>query len=114
MALMFLLVFLFVNTVSLLVTAYLVPGFTLVGITAALVAAIVMGVINTFIKPIVKLLTLPISIITLGLFSFVLNVAFLYLTAYLVTGFDIAGIVPAIIGSIVLSVISTFLGMFTK
>lgn len=111
---MFLIGFLLINTLSLLITAYIVPGFEVENFWAALVAAVVIGVINTFVRPIVSLITLPITILTLGLFSFVLNIVFIYLAAYLTPGFEIVGLVPAIIGSIVLSLISTFLGMLTK
>ena len=106
--------YLIVNTLALLITAYLIPGFVVVNIQSALVAAVVIGVINTFVKPIFKLITLPITILTLGLFSLVLNVILLMAAAYLVPGFDIYGLWPALIGSIVLSLVSSFLQLFTK
>lgn len=106
--------FLLVNMVALLITAYLVPGFTLETYQAAAVAAIVLGVINTFIKPIVQLITLPITFLTLGLFAIVLNLAFLFLAAQITPGFSIDTLLAAVIGSIVLSLVSSFLGLFVK
>lgn len=111
---MFLIGFLIVNTLSLLITAYVVPGFEVDSFVAAIIAAIMLGVINTFVKPVVSLIALPITVLTLGLFSFVLNILFLYLAAAITPGFEITGIVAAIIGSVVLSLVSTFLGMLTK
>lgn len=106
--------FLLINVLALLITAYLVPGFVIANYQAAIVAAIVIGVINTFIKPVVQLIALPITFVTLGLFSIVINIAFLFLAAQLTPGFDINGVIPALLGSIVLSLVSSFLGMLTK
>ena len=106
--------FLLINTLALLITSFIIPGFEVANITAAVVAAIVIGVINTFIKPLVKLISLPITIMTLGLFSVVINILLLMGAAYVTPGFDINGLIPAIIGSIVLSLVSSFLGMLTK
>lgn len=105
---------LLINAVALLFTTYLVPGFTVADFTSALLAAIVLGVVNTFIKPILKFLTAPISIITLGLFAFVLNAIILFIVAAVVPGFKIDGWLPAILGSIVLSIISTVLNSLLK
>lgn len=106
--------FLIINSIALLLTAYLVPGFVLETYTAAGVAAVVIGVINTFIKPIVKIITLPITFLTLGLFALVLNIVFLYAASYITPGFTIETVFAAVIGSIVLSLISSFLGMLAK
>jgi len=106
--------FLLINTLALLITSFIIPGFEVANITAAVVAAIVIGVINTFIKPLVKLISLPITIMTLGLFSVVINILLLMGAAYVTPGFDINGLIPAIIGSIVLSLVSSFLSMLTK
>lgn len=105
---------LIINIVALLVTAYLIPGFVVANLTAAAVAAVVIGIINTFIKPILQLITLPITFMTLGIFSIVLNILLLWAAAYITPGFEINGIVTAILGSIVLSLTSSFLGMLTK
>lgn len=94
-----------VSTAAILVTAYIIPGVavTLVG---AIVLAVVLGLINTFIKPILTILTLPLTIITLGLFSLVLNAALIMLASYVVPGFVVTGFLPALLFSIVLSFVN--------
>lgn len=106
--------FFLVRMMALLVTAYLVPGFDLESYQAAFVAVIVMGLINTFIKPVIMLITLPITFLTLGLFAIVLNLAFLSLAAAITPGFVITGFVPTLIGAVVLALVSTFLEMLVK
>ena len=103
--------YLIVNILALLITAYIVPGFDLHNITAAIVASVVIGIINTVIKPLVKFITLPINFLTLGIFGLVLNVLFLMGAAAITPGFEIDGYLPAILGSIALSLVSSFLGM---
>lgn len=98
-----------VNVLALLVVEYLVPGFELSGYQAAIVAAIIIGVVNTFIKPIVQLIALPISLLTLGISAFLINVALLWAVAYFVPGFEISSFVTAIVASILLSLVSWFL-----
>ena len=71
-------------------------------------------ILNMFVKPILSILTLPITIITLGLFSFVINVALLYLAAYLVPGFFIEGILAALLFGLAVSFISSFLNMLAE
>ena len=105
---------LILNIFALYVVAYLVPGFEIEGLTAAVVAAIVIGVINTLIKPILQLIALPITIITFGIFAFVINVFLLWLASVIVPGFVIDGFWTAIISSIVLSLVSWFLNKITK
>lgn len=100
---------LLVSSLALLATAYVVPGFHVDGITAALIAAVVLGLVNMFIKPIMLLVTLPITLLTLGLFTFVINALMLALTSYLVPGFDIDGLVATLIGTLVLSIASTLI-----
>ncbi len=102
-----------VNAASLLITAYLIPGFIIQDLKTALIAAVVIGIINTFIKPVLKIITLPITFITLGLFALVLNVFLLWGAAYITPGFTLEGLLPAILGSIVLSLVSSFLGLLT-
>lgn len=109
-----LLISLLLNTLALIITAYIVPGFKVDSFTSALLAAIVLGVINTFIKPLLLLLTLPLTIITLGLFIFIVNAIVLRLTSLFVPGFMVEGWLPAILGAIVLSVVSTVLSMLVK
>lgn len=106
--------FLIINTAALLITAYLIPGFTIIDLQTAVIAAVVIGVINTFIKPILKFITFPITLLTLGIFSLILNVLLLMGAAYITPGFDIDTFLTALLGSIVLSLVSSFLGMLTK
>jgi putative membrane protein len=98
-----------INVFALFVVAYLVPGFKLAGIQTAIVAAIVIGIVNTLIKPVLQLIALPISLLTFGIAAFLINVGLLYMTSKLVPGFEIANFVTAMIGSVVLSLTSWFL-----
>ena len=98
-----------INVFALLVVEYLVPGFILSDISAAIVAAVIIGVVNTFIRPILQLIALPISIVTFGITAFLINVALLWLTSKFVPGFEIATFTTAIIASVVLSLVSWFL-----
>lgn len=88
-------------------TVYLVPGITISGgWTTTLLVALVWSVITMVIRPVLSLLTLPITIITLGLFSFILNAVLFWAMTLIVPGFEVAGFVPALIGAVVLSVIN--------
>ncbi len=100
---------LLVNILALLVVAYLVPGFILMDWRAAVAAAIVIGIVNTLIKPILQVIALPISIMTFGLAAFLINVALLWMTSLLVPGFEIATFTTAMVASVVLSLVSWFL-----
>ena len=86
--------------------AHFVKGVTFSNTGSLIVAAILLGVVNAIVKPVAVLLTLPLTIVTLGLFLFVINGLMLWLVAALLKGFTISGIWPAIIGSIVVSVVS--------
>ena len=97
------------NVAALLVVEYLLPGFELAGYQAAIVAAIVIGVVNTFIRPIIQLIALPISILTFGITALLINVLLLYATAAYVPGFAIASFTTAFIASIMLALVSWFL-----
>lgn len=101
-----------VAAISLVITAKIVPGFTLDTFTAAAIAAIIMGLINAIVRPILVLMTLPLTILTLGLFLLVVNAISIGLVAYLTPGFNVAGFFPAVIGSIVLSLVSGLLSKF--
>ncbi|MES2213235.1 MAG: phage holin family protein [Patescibacteria group bacterium] len=97
----------FVSVIAICVAVYLVPG---AGVTfgGAIVLAIVLGIINLFIKPIVTFIALPITILTLGLFSLIINALFILLAAKIVPGFYVTGFWSAFWFSIVLSIINTF------
>lgn len=104
-----LLIRLAINVFTLLVVEYLVPGFVLKDLWTAVIAAIAIGIVNTFIKPILQLIALPISLLTFGVAAFLINVFLLWGTSKLVPGFYIASFTTAIIASIVLSLVSWFL-----
>jgi putative membrane protein len=94
------------TAVSLMVTALIVPGFTVVSFSSAVVGAAVLGLVNAVVKPILVLFTLPLTILTLGLFLLVVNAIALGLVGYLTPGLTIAGFFPAVFGSIVLTIVS--------
>ncbi len=86
--------------------AHFVKGVTFSNTGTLIVAAILLGVVNAIVKPVAVLLTLPLTIVTLGLFLFVINGLMLWLVAAMLKGFTITGLWPAIIGSIVVSLVS--------
>ena len=96
-----------VTALALILAANIVPGIAISSFAIALVAAIVLGILNVLVKPVLFILTLPITILTLGLFTFVVNALVFWLAAYFVTGFTVAGFVPALLGSLIVSVVST-------
>lgn len=98
-----------VNVFALFVVEYLVPGFHLAGIWTGVVAAIVIGLVNTFIRPILQIIALPLSILTFGIAAFLINVLLLWGTTKLVPGFTIDSFTTALISAIVLSLVSWFL-----
>ncbi|MBU1031577.1 phage holin family protein [Patescibacteria group bacterium] len=100
---------LILNAMALLATAYIVPGFHVADLQSAVLASIVLGVVNTFIKPVLNFITKPITVVTLGLFAFVVNAVVLFIVAAVVKGLTIDGWMPAILGAIVLSVVGTVL-----
>jgi len=103
-----------VATVSLIITTYLVPGVDVSSFVGAAIASIVIGLINATVKPVLTILTLPLTILTLGLFLLVVNGISLSLAAYFTPGLSVDGFWPAVIGSIVLSVISSLIGSFAQ
>ena len=96
----------FLLALSLLLTAWIVPGIIVANFAVALLAAIVIGFINLFIRPMVMFLTLPINLLTLGLFTFVINALLLQLAAFIVPGMVVSGFFSALLGSLVLSALS--------
>jgi len=93
-------------TLAIIITAYLLPGVAIESVFAALVAALVLGLINAFIKPLILILTLPINILTLGLLTFVINALIIMLTSLLVPGFSVLGFWWAMAFSLVLSIVA--------
>ncbi len=90
------------NALALMFVAYVVPGIHVAGVYAALIAALVLGIVNALVRPLLILLTLPITLVTLGLFTFVINALLLLFVSSVVKGFSIDGFVPALLGALVL------------
>jgi len=95
-----------ISSLAILITGYLLPGVVIAGVWAALVAALVLGLINIFIKPLLIILTLHINILTLGLFTLVINALMIMLVAAIVPGFDVKTFWWALLFSIILSIIT--------
>ncbi len=103
-----------ITTVSIIVVAYLLPGVTIKDFVTALVVALVLGLLNIFLKPLLLLLTLPINLLTLGLFTFVINAVIILLVSAFVKGFRVDGFLWALLFSILLSLVSSILYRFTS
>lgn len=94
---------------ALLFIAWLIPGIQITGFKAALLASLVIGIVNVLVRPIFVIITIPITILTLGLFIFIINALLFLLVARLVPGFEVDGFLSAFLGSILLSIISIFI-----
>jgi len=105
------LVHLILTAALLLVVARVVNGVQVQGWGPALLAALLLGLVNAIVRPLMVFLTLPLTIITLGLFLFVINALMLWLTAALVPGFRIAGFGPALLASLLLTLLNVLIGM---
>lgn len=97
------------SATALWIVAHFVPGIYVSGPKAALIAALVIGLINATLGAILKVLTFPLTILTLGLFWFVINALMLELAASFVDGFQVRGFVPALIGAVLMSLVSSVL-----
>ncbi|HTY24323.1 MAG TPA: phage holin family protein [Desulfomonilaceae bacterium] len=95
-----------VITIAILVAAHIIPGIRVDSVGAALIGAAILGVLNVLVKPILVILTLPITLITLGLFLFVINALVFLLAGSLTAGFHVQSFWPALLGSLVVSVVS--------
>lgn len=102
-----------ISTIAILIAAYLVPN-TSITLAGALIAAVVLGALNLFIRPILVVLTLPITILTLGLFSLVINALLVMLTSYFVPGFVIIGFWSALFFALVLSVVNWVFNFWSR
>lgn len=100
---------LLVNALAFYITAYLVRGFTISGWQTLVVMSVVWGILTLLIKPVLILLTLPINIVTLGLFTFVVNALLLMLMSSIVPGFGVSGFGTALLSAVVLAIINMFL-----
>lgn len=105
---------LIVNAAALWVAAQVVPGIAVTGLTPLLLAALVLGLINAVVRPVLLVLTLPLTLLTLGLFIFVLNAFCLWLTSRIVPGFDVQTFGAALLGALVVSVVSWVVTAFVS
>jgi putative membrane protein len=99
---------------SLWLTSQLVSGIQLTGMGSVFVAALVLGVLNAFLRPLMLFITFPINLLTLGLFTFVINGLMLWLTSEVVKGFEVRGFWSAVVGALLLSIISFLLNVFVS
>lgn len=102
------------NALALLAVSFLYSGVTVRGLFALLIAAAVLGLVNAFVRPVLFVLTLPVNVVTLGLFTLVLNGFMLWVTSGLVPGFHVHGFWAAVWASILLSIVSSLLSMVVK
>ena len=103
-----------VNTLALIAVAYLMPLITVSSFGAALIAALVLGLVNAIVRPVLVLLTLPVTILTLGLFIFVLNGLLFWMVASWLEGFHVAGFWSGVLGAILFSLVSWLLSALVQ
>jgi putative membrane protein len=96
----------FISAVSLLAAAYLLPGITVASFYIALIVALLLGLLNAVIRPILVVLTLPVTIVTLGLFIFIINGAIFWFLATFIEGFAVDGLLWGVVGALTVSVFS--------
>ena len=101
-------------TFSILATSYFIEGISVSGFLSAFFTAALLGILNAFFRPILLILTLPINILTMGLFTFVINAILLLMASGVIPGFEVAGFWAALLGSIIISVISWILNMLVN
>jgi len=99
-------------TFAIMLTSYLLEGIQVAGFWSAFLAAAILGVLNAILRPILILLTLPINILSLGLFTFVINAILLLMASGVISGFVVRGFWSAVFGSLLISIVSWFLGSF--
>jgi putative membrane protein len=102
------------STIAILITAHFLPGITVANFTTALLLALVLGLLNAIVKPILILITLPLNLLTLGLFTLIINGIIILLATLFVAGFHVSNIFWAILFSIIVSFITSLLQHFTK
>jgi putative membrane protein len=99
-------------TAAILLSSMLIPGIHVDSLFTAIISAGLLGLINIIIKPVLIVLTLPLNILTLGLFTFIINAFLLKMVAYFVTGFEVHGFVAALFGALVISIVSWLANRF--
>ena len=108
------LVRLVINAIALVLVAYLLPGVHVASLTAALVSALILGIVNALLRPILVILTLPVVLLTLGLFTLVINAFTFYLVAHLHLGLTVNGFGSAFLGALVLTIVSYLLSSLVR
>ncbi len=103
-----------INSLAILIVTYIVRGIEVASPITATVAALVLGIINAFLRPFIILITLPINIFTLGVFTFFINGFLFYITSKIVKGFVVTGFWPAFFGSLLFSTISFLLSLLVN
>ncbi|MCX7996167.1 MAG: phage holin family protein [Patescibacteria group bacterium] len=103
-----------VSAIAVYVTVWLLPGAEITSLGDTLIVAIVLGIVNMFVKPVISVLTLPITILTLGLFSLVVNALIILLVDWLVPGFTVDGFLWALAFALVLSMVNAFFNKITN
>lgn len=98
-----------INALALLALAYILPGITVSGFYAALIAALILGIINAVLRPILIILTLPITIITLGLFTFIINGFLFWFVGTIVKGFEVQGFFTALLGALIMALVNALI-----
>ena len=101
-------------TLAVIVTAYLLDGIRISGFFSAVLAAAALATLNTFLRPVILVLTLPINVLTLGLFTFVINAVLLKMASAVIPGFDVIGFWPAVWGSLLISVVAGLLNALIR
>jgi putative membrane protein len=104
----------FILTAAIMLTPYVVKGIHVDGFLSALEAAAILGVLNAIFRPVLIILTLPINILTLGLFTFIINGCLLMMASCAMSGFEINGFWSAFLGSIIISIVSWLLSSFVN
>jgi len=102
------------GALALLVTAHVVSGIFISGLYIAIIAAVILGLLNALVRPVLIILTLPITVLTLGLFIFVINASLFYFSSTFIAGFEVDGFLVALIGSFLVSIITTVGNRFIK
>lgn len=98
-----------INGLAVLIAAYVTPGVVVNNFLTAIVVSVILGILNTLLKPVLVLLTFPINMMTLGLFTLVINTAIILIASWVVPGFQVKGFLSALIFSFVLSLVNWFL-----
>lgn len=103
---------LLLNALALWLIAKYVPGFHMTGTWTPIIAALIFGLVNALVRPVVMLLTLPLNLVTLGLFSIIVNALMFWLVTWITPNFKVSGFVPALIGALIMMVWSYILNRF--